>query len=55
MDTEPKNHGPALKPPPKKYTPPVMTHYGSIKDITKSKGPQGQPDSGTSPRDKTSI
>jgi hypothetical protein len=55
MDNEPTKPGSAPKPPTKKYTPPVLTHYGTIKDITKSKGGTGQLDGGGTGRDRTAI
>jgi hypothetical protein len=55
MDNEPKKPGSTPKSPPKKYTPPVLTHYGNIKDITKSKGGTGQLDGGSGMRDRTEI
>jgi hypothetical protein len=43
----------AGKPAPKKpYTPPVLTVYGTVRDLTKTVGATGGPDGGAFPTGK---
>ena len=47
----------AGKPAPKKaYTPPVLTVYGTVRDLTKKVGPGGAPDGSFSfPQNRTAV
>jgi hypothetical protein len=46
----------AGKPAPKKpYTQPVLTVYGTVRDLTKKVGPGGAADAGPFPPNRTSI
>jgi len=41
--------------PKKKYSPPKLTKYGTVQELTKKIGSHGSPDGGTFPRNKTAV
>jgi hypothetical protein len=41
--------------PRKKYSPPKLTKYGTVQELTQKIGSHGRPDGGTFPRNKTSV
>jgi len=39
----------------KEYSPPKLTKYGTVQELTKKIGSHGSSDGGTFPRNKTSV
>lgn len=46
---------PVKRDPKKPYSSPVLTVYGTVRDLTKRNGVHGQNDGGKFPRSKTHI
>jgi hypothetical protein len=46
---------PVRNAPKKKYSPPKLTKYGTVRELTKRVGRNGNGDGGTFPRNKTAV
>lgn len=46
---------PVKREPKKPYSSPVLTVYGTVRDLTKRNGPIGKNDGGRFPRGKTHV
>ncbi|HXM95017.1 MAG TPA: lasso RiPP family leader peptide-containing protein [Candidatus Dormibacteraeota bacterium] len=46
---------PVKNTPKKKYAPPKLTKYGTVRELTKKVGAHGNPDGGGFPRNKTAV